>query len=109
MNRPIYQVEVSTDGTHKVTVTIEDPGGIDAALAWAKATHAKLIRPEAPSFNEAPTGKPGEPDGLEPPVCQVHSSPMQRMEGRRGAFWSCHQKNSDGSWCNYRPHEAAAA
>ena len=35
---------MSTDGIHKVVVTIDDPGGTDAALAWAQATHYKLTR-----------------------------------------------------------------
>ena len=31
--------------------------------------------------------------------------PMVKVNGRRGPFWSCHEKNSDGSWCSYRPKE----
>ncbi len=39
----------------------------------------------------------------EPPTCEVHQLPMVRVEGRRGAFWSCHQRMPDGSFCSYRP------
>jgi len=88
---------MSTDGNHKVTVTIEDPGGTDAALAWAKATYAKLIR-----TNNASTA-PSPEDVDEPPICAVHQLPMARMNGRLGPFWSCHEKNLDGSWCSYKP------
>jgi hypothetical protein len=37
------------------------------------------------------------------PVCAIHELPMMLMHGRTGAFWSCHQKNQDGSWCAYKP------
>ena len=94
MNRTLYEVTMSTDGNHKVTVRIEDPGGIDAALAWAKATYAKLM-------NSQPS--PADGNGLEEaPVCAFHRIPMVHMSGRKGPFWSCHEKNLDGSWCNYR-------
>lgn len=95
-NRPLYQVTMSTDGNHKVTVTIEDPAGTDAALAWAKATHAKLLRTD-----DQPESSRDDVD--EAPECQVHRLPMTRVQGRMGPFWSCHNKNQDGSWCNYKP------
>jgi hypothetical protein len=40
----------------------------------------------------------------EAPICEVHKLPMTLMHGRRGDFWSCHEKNADGSWCSYKPH-----
>lgn len=43
-----------------------------------------------------------DPDA-EPPMCGVHEMPMVLMHGRRGDFWSCHEKNPDGSWCSYKP------
>ena len=90
---------MSTDGQRKVRVTIEDPGGTDAALAWAKATHAKLMRSEVPA-----NGQIAEPmEHTEAPECGYHHLPMVRMQGRLGPFWSCHEKNLDGSWCNFRP------
>ncbi len=94
--RTTYQVMMSTDGHHRVTVTIEDPGGTDAALAWAKATYSRLLKAngQAELLQE---------ESLEAPECAVHFSPMERMQGRLGPFWSCHQKNRDGSWCSYKP------
>jgi hypothetical protein len=41
------------------------------------------------------------------PVCAVHDRPMDLMHGRRGPFWSCHQKNEDGTWCDYKPDSSA--
>jgi hypothetical protein len=40
--------------------------------------------------------------GAEPPECAVHHTPMVWVEkGKRGPFWSCRQKNEDGSWCSF--------
>ena len=98
MNKPTYTVEMSTDGNHKVVVTIEDPGGTEAALAWAQATYDRLTR-----GSEA-KDMPAEPEVAEDvPQCSIHLQPMVRVNGKRGPFWSCHQKLSDGSWCTYRP------
>lgn len=41
--------------------------------------------------------------GDHPPLCAIHKTPMKRMEGRKGPFWSCHRKMANGSWCTYRP------
>ena len=98
VNKPIYQVNMSTDGVHKVTVTIEDPAGTDAALAWANATYAKLLR----DGDSEPTGAAFDTKD-DAPQCALHHQPMVRMQGKLGEFWSCHQKNADGSWCGYRP------
>jgi len=101
VNRTLYEVTMSTDGAHKVTVRIEDPGGTDAALAWAKATHSKLMNSEANPFDDG-----NGFDGV--PVCAFHRVPMAHMNGRKGPFWSCHEKNLDGSWCSYRPSHAGS-
>jgi hypothetical protein len=44
-----------------------------------------------------------EASPLRAPICAVHQLPMLLMHGRRGPFWSCHQKKDDGSWCSYKP------
>jgi len=89
---------MSTDGTHRVTVTVEDPGGIDAALAYAQGTYAKLMQPERLPLTE--------PVDEAPPQCGVHHISMVLVHGRKGPFWSCHEKQFDGSWCNYRATSA---
>lgn len=35
------------------------------------------------------------------PHCQLHGTPMRYRQGKYGAFWSCPQRNPDGSWCTY--------
>ena len=98
MNRTLYEITMSSDGNHKVTVRIEDPAGTEAALAWAQGTYSKLTKPQA-----QPIENGNGIDGA--PVCAFHHIPMVHMNGRKGPFWSCHEKNLDGSWCNYRPRE----
>lgn len=47
------------------------------------------------------------------PICQVHQVEMKWKPpgtSKTGkpyqGFWSCGQKNPDGSWCNYKPPQA---
>jgi len=90
---------MSTDGKHRVTVTIEDPAGTDAALAWAKATYAKLVKTDSVDNEKAQDDLHAAPA----PECAIHRVAMVRVDGKLGPFWSCHRKNPDGSWCDYRP------
>jgi hypothetical protein len=40
----------------------------------------------------------------EAPLCRVHRTPMVWQQGRKGYFWSCHQRMADGqTWCSYKP------
>ena len=81
MNRSMYRVEMSTDGNHKVVVTIDDPNGTEAALAWAQATYYKLVRDldndssRQEAFNEEV-----------PPECSIHRQPMTKVQGKLGPF-----------------------
>lgn len=56
---------------------------------------------EKPETVEIDEVSPVQP--LKTPVCAVHKLPMILMHGRRGPFWSCHQKRDDGAWCDYKP------
>ena len=38
------------------------------------------------------------------PICAMHNVPMVWQKGRKGFFWSCHERNADGSFCSYRPN-----
>ena len=46
------------------------------------------------------------------PICPIHHKPMTWREGvssntnQRYAFWTCTEKNSDGSFCKYRPEKS---
>jgi hypothetical protein len=100
-------VTLATNGDHTVSVSSDDSAAVTDALVWARDTHRKLLRFPRPPRQESHSvssrnGTP-EADSIEPPVCEVHQIPMVRVEGRRGAFWSCHQRNEDGSFCSYKP------
>jgi hypothetical protein len=113
-------VNLSVDGKHSVSVQSDDPAAVTEGLLWAKKTWGQLLRlpgkplqaqsqqadpqPDAVT-NPDVGGQAPEPDttDLQPPVCRVHHLPMVRVQGRKGPFWSCHEKQSDGGWCTYRP------
>jgi hypothetical protein len=99
MTKPTYQMELSTDGNHKIVVTVDDPSGLDAALVVAKTAYAKLLGQESQAPHQ------GQTDALEtkvPPICPHHHEPLAWVaKGRRGPFWSCHQKDALGNWCSY--------
>ena len=38
-----------------------------------------------------------------PPTCAIHNKAMVSVNGKKGPFWSCHEKLQDGSWCPYKP------
>jgi len=46
INKTTYQIEMCTDGRHKVTVTFEDPVGSKAAIAAARGIYSQLLRDE---------------------------------------------------------------
>lgn len=105
INRTTYQIEMSTDGKHKVIVTFEDPAGSKAAIAVARGIYSQLLKDEdlaeANLAQANPKSNPVDEDN--PPICGIHHLPMELVQGRRGPFWSCHERLEDGSWCTYRP------
>jgi hypothetical protein len=96
MARTTYHVTLSLDGDHRVSVTSDDQTELSEGLAWAKGVVLKL---EAYAREHAEAEQVEE----EPPICDVHQLPMVKVQGRKGEFWSCHEKNEDGSWCSYKP------
>lgn len=94
MANTIYEVTVSANGVATVSVRSNEPTAIKSGLAWAKETLQALKTPAKSA--------PQEPKA-EVPVCAVHKLPMTKVNGKRGEFWSCHQKDANGRWCSYRP------
>jgi hypothetical protein len=45
------------------------------------------------------------------PICAIHNTPMvwregtTKQTGKHYAFWTCPQKNTDGSFCKYKPEK----
>jgi hypothetical protein len=113
MNRATYEVTLTVDGRHSVSVQSDEPAAVTEGLVWAQDTYKKLIRlaqsqQVKPSREAATTALESASyqrvdAETEAPICGVHGIPMIWQKGRKGYFWSCHEKNSDGSWCSYKP------
>lgn len=100
MSATTYQISISTGGKVAVTVTTEDPAEMKAGLAWAQLAYRNLLEKQDGIDDQPHTQEQQEE---ETPICAVHRVPMVRQKGRYGYFWSCHERNEDGSFCSYRP------
>lgn len=108
-----YQVSLSVDGKYAVSVQSDDPAAVTEGLIWAQDLRKKLLRLGQASQATAngqlaeqlvKTPAYQQPDAdSDAPICGVHDLQMVLMHGRNGDFWSCHEKNDDGSWCSYKP------
>jgi hypothetical protein len=105
MANTTYQVILSTDGKHTVIVTTDDMPATEQALVWAKSVYERLVtryglkHEQRQHTQQADAADAGE----DVPECAVHHVPMTRVQGKYGPFWSCHERNEDGSFCTYRP------
>src|SRR4051794_38127663 len=97
-----YQVTLTSDGKPAVSVTSDGPDAAREAIPWVAQTYATLLN-DARAIPRPATTVVAQPAAEEPPTCAVHQLPMTRMRGRKGPFWSCHEKLADGGWCSYRP------
>src|SRR4051794_7520265 len=98
-----YQVTLAIDGNHTVAVSGDDPVAVNDGLAWARGIYLKLKQRSAAVSSPAGASeitqayhhdiRPLETE--QPPTCAIHKLPMTRMNGKRGAFWSCHEKLDD--------------
>ena len=102
MGKVIYEVKLSPDGRHSVSVKSDDPLSLKDALPLAKKIQEHLLGVTA-APGKQPSVQAQDPEAPEAQLCGVHSTPMTQVQGKHGPFWSCHQRNLDGSWCNFRP------
>src|SRR5436309_3365860 len=108
MAQMTYQVILSSDGKHTVIVTGETEAEMQSANAWAKATYDTIVSRYGLKGASKPAAQNGEISAAdETPICQIHQVLMVQVNGRKGPFWSCHEKNSDDSWCTYWPNVQA--
>ena len=97
-----YQITITSDGKPMVTVTSDDPQATRDAIPWLAQTYATLLK-DAKAVPRPGTTSVQAQQTEEPPVCTVHQVPMARVQGRKGPFWSCHEKLPDGNWCSFKP------
>jgi hypothetical protein len=108
MANATYQISLRLDGNHSVSVSGDDPTAVKEGLAWARGIYLKLQErakqhPAAPALQTSETvSHQITADTQQPPTCAIHNQPMVSVNGKKGPFWSCHEKLSDGSWCPYR-------
>lgn len=104
MNGPLtYHVGIGADGKPLVTVSSDDPDRAARAIPWVRATYAHLA---SSGVAPSPIQQHTEAASEQAPICGIHHIAMVGVTGRRGFFWSCHERNPDGSWCTYRPARA---
>jgi len=83
-------------------VTGDNQDEIKAAGAWAKATYEAIVSRYGLKYEQY---QKNGGDGA--PMCAIHHVPMKLVDGKRGPFYSCHERDSEGNWCSYRPKEHA--
>lgn len=106
MTGTTYQITLSTGGRVAVTATTEDPAEMKAGLAWAQLAYKHLVDNQGKKEDQVKDNQVEEQQQEEEvPICAVHHVPMVKQRGRYGAFWSCHERNADGSFCSYKPEE----
>ncbi len=79
-----------------MTIATKDAKSMKTALAWAREAYDKLVTEPKPKE---------EKKEEDIPVCAVHNVAMVKQNGKYGQFWSCHERNPDGSFCSYRPKD----
>jgi len=105
-----YQLTLSSDGKPVVSVTSDDPQAARDAIPWLSQTYVTLLKDAkaVPKPATTLTGPPAAPQApseepIVAPRCAVHQVPMVLVQGRKGPFWSCHEKMADGAWCQFKP------
>lgn len=97
-----YQITLVAGGKPQVSVTSDDPQVVQGAIPWLAETYA-VLRKEAKAVPTPATTIVQDQQAEEAPTCEAHQVPMVLVNGRKGPFWSCHEKNEDGTWCTYKP------
>jgi len=69
-----------------------------STLAWAELAYKHLVDNQGQKDDQVQE-QPEE----ETPICAIHHIAMVKQRGKYGAFWSCHERNADGSFCSYKP------
>ena len=103
MSSITYQVTLSSDGRPQVSVTSDGPAAARDAIPWLSQTYVTLLKDAKAVPRPATTLTVPQAQAEVPPLCEVHQMPMTWQHGRKGYFWSCHEKLPNGDWCKYRP------
>ncbi len=98
-----YHVIACIDGRHDVMGDTADPNETVGQVA-ERAHRGESYRTTQRTADASSLGSDqAEPQDKPTPICGVHGTPMKLVHGSRGDFWSCHRRDENGSWCDYRP------
>src|SRR6266550_373898 len=98
-----YAISVIVNGQHSVNIQADDPMIASRALEWLSQRYRVSPAPQRADEGAAPQVPlpvTVQQEG-QPPICGIHHQPMKLMSGKRGPFWSCHEKMPNGDWCDY--------
>src|SRR5713226_8164626 len=100
-----YAISVIVNGQHSVNIEADDPMIASRALEWLSQTYRVSPAPKRADEGAAPQVplQVAPQQEAQAPLCGIHQKRMTLMNGKRGQFWSCHEKMGGGSWCTFRP------
>jgi hypothetical protein len=112
------EIFISSDGKNTVHAKASTPEGRKAAVKWSMQVYEELILKYGTKANMweknmngkaiPPVASSDAPKTAEM-VCGVHGTPLTyHSEGKWGPWWSCSQKNADGSYCRWKPAKEKA-
>ena len=111
----MIELFLSSDGKHTVHVSADTPEQLRDLVPAAKVLYREVVgefggkaqpvaeATQTTSNGHAPVGQRidtvAQAQAAVTPQCPVHQKAMVYRNGRRGPFWSCHERKPDGRWC----------
>lgn len=111
----MIELYLSSDGKHTVHVSADTPEQLRDLVPAAKVLYREVVAEFGTKVQPMPEATPDTSNGhaavgkridtvaqaqaAAAPLCLVHQKAMVYRNGRRGPFWSCHERKPDGRWC----------
>lgn len=100
-NTTNFQITLGS-GNCSVVVTTDRMELTAQTLAWATSTYDHLVERYGGAEPAGLTKAKPSHEAEATPVCPTHNTQMASVTGRRGPFFSCHQRNSDSTFCTQK-------
>ena len=103
-----YELFLSSDGKNTVRVKAQTKEGREAANIYAKRVFDRLIARYGTKAEQYTKANSTQTNGKVAPICGIHGSAAvwkegeSKTTGKHYAFWSCPNKNADGSYCTFK-------
>jgi hypothetical protein len=110
----MIELFLSSDGKHTVHVSADTPEQLRDLVPTAKVLYREVTAEFGTKCQGLPETTPNTSNGhtvgkridtvaqaqaAVAPQCPIHQKAMVYRNGRRGPFWSCHERKPDGRWC----------